>query len=115
VREGGLAGLAIIWYGDHMTTGELSVAVAGACREYGVHRLLAFGSVARGESRPDSDVDLVVEFDQPNRAPAQRFFGLLHCLEDALDCPVDLLTRDGLKNPYVMQRVASEGVVVYEG
>ncbi|MFC1640360.1 nucleotidyltransferase family protein, partial [Gemmatimonadota bacterium] len=43
---------------DHDALGEL-------CRDNGVRRLRIFGSSTRGEERPDSDVDLIVEFERP--------------------------------------------------
>jgi hypothetical protein len=98
-----------------MTLDELRKAVLPACQEFGVHRLDAFGSVARGSAGSGSDVDLIVEFSDPDRKPAKRFFGLLHRLEDTLGCGVDLLTLRGLRNPYFKERVLRERVVVYEG
>ena len=73
-----------------------------------------FGSVARGEFTDSSDVDLLVEFDEPDRLPAKRFFGFLHHLEDNLNCTVDLLTATGLRNPYFRKRVEQEKVTIYE-
>ena len=90
-------------------------AVLPACREFGVRRLDAFGSVARAEGTPSSDIDLLVEFDDPDRNPAKRFFGFLHFLEDTLGCDVDLLTIEGLRNPYFRKRVLRERVLIYEG
>jgi predicted nucleotidyltransferase len=61
----------------------------------GVKSLTLFGSVARDEARPDSDVDLLVEFNQQG-----VFFQLLqvqYYLEDILGCSVDLGTQDALK------------------
>lgn len=86
-----------------------------ACREFGVRRLYAFGSAARGTTTPASDVDLLVEFNDPDRSPARRFFGLLHYLEDALGCEVDLLTPGSLRNPHFKARVLRERTPVYEG
>jgi len=94
---------------------DIKLAALPACREFGVLRLDAFGSVARGESAPSSDVDLLVEFANPDRAPAKRFFGLLHQLESTLGCEVDLLTINSLRNPYFKSRVLREKVAVYEG
>ncbi len=88
---------------------------ATACPEFGVRRLDAFGSLARNTAGPSSDVDLLVEFEEPERNPAKRFFGLLHHLEDTLGCEVDLLTPGGLRNPYFRERVLREKVTVYEG
>jgi len=82
-----------------MTLDELKKASLQACREYDVRRLDVFGSTARGSADDASDVDLLVEFKDPDRSPAKRFFGLLHYLEDALGCKVDLLTVNSLRNP----------------
>jgi predicted nucleotidyltransferase len=54
-----------------------------------------FGSVARGDDRDDSDVDLLVEFE-----PGSSLFDLLHLqeeLQELLGCPVDVVSRGGLK------------------
>ncbi|MBT3374109.1 MAG: nucleotidyltransferase [Lentisphaerae bacterium] len=93
----------------------IRTAVMPACCEFEVLRLDAFGSVARGTSAADSDIDLLVEFRAPDHNPAKRFFGLLHRLEDTLGCDIDLLTCDSLKNPYFKRRVLRERVLVYEG
>jgi predicted nucleotidyltransferase len=85
-----------------------------ACREFDVKRLDAFGSVARGTASASSDVDLLVEFRNPEDRPAKRFFGLLHSLEDSLGCNVDLLTLDSLRNPYFRKRVLEERMPLYE-
>ncbi len=62
---------------------------------FGVKRLALFGSVARDQARPESDVDLLVEFDgEPTLA---RYMGLKFHLEDALGARVDLITTSGLK------------------
>ena len=98
-----------------MEIDDLKAAVQPACREFGVRRLDAFGSLARGTAAPSSDVDLLVEFHAPGHHPAKRFFGLLHRLEDTLGCGVDLLTGGSLKNPYFRRRVLQERVVLYEG
>jgi predicted nucleotidyltransferase len=100
---------------DSMTLKEIREAALPACREFGVRRLDAFGSIARGTATASSDVDLLVEFKDPGRTPARRFFGLLHSLEDVLACDVDLLTVNGLRNPYFRRRVLEERVPVYEG
>jgi predicted nucleotidyltransferase len=91
---------------------EVSDAV---CREFDVKRLDIFGSIARGMDSASSDVDLIVEFRNPEDRPAKRFFGLLHRFEDALGCHVDLLTLDSLRNPYFRKRVLSERIPLYEG
>ena len=98
-----------------MTIDEIRKAALPVCRELKVRRLDAFGSTARGASTRSSDVDLLVEFRDPAVAPAKRFFGLLHRLEDSLGCEVDLLTLGSLRNPHFRNRVLKERVLVYEG
>lgn len=63
---------------------------------YGVARIGVFGSVARGEAGPDSDVDVLVEF-KPGGAPGWEFFGLADDLAEVLRCPVDVVTAKSLK------------------
>ncbi len=98
-----------------MNVEDIKKGVGPACREFGVHRLDAFGSIARGTATATSDVDLLVEFSSPERAPAKRFFGLLHKLEAAFGCEVDLLTINSLRNPYFKARVLRERIPVYVG
>jgi predicted nucleotidyltransferase len=71
-------------------------AEAPALREkYGVKSLAVFGSMARGDDREGSDVDLLVTFDGP--ATFDNFMGLKLYLEDTLGRPVDLGTPDTLR------------------
>ncbi len=61
----------------------------------GVESLMVFGSVARHEERPDSDIDMLVEFSRPT-----GLFGLIRLrlfLEELLGRPVDLGTPDSLR------------------
>lgn len=69
----------------------------------------------RGEVTSGSDVDLLVEFENPTSNPAKRYFGLLHRLEDTLNCEVDLLTISGRRNPYFRRHVLKEKITIYEG
>ena len=71
-------------------------------KRFGVASLLLFGSVARGEATPQSDVDLLVEFNRP--VGYFGLFALQDYLEHLLGCPVDVGTLDSLK-PYIRERV----------
>mgnify|MGYP003577832539 FL=1 len=64
-------------------------------RRFGVVRLALFGSMARDQSRADSDADVLVAFEGP--ADSRRYFGLQFYLEDLLGCPVDLVTEQALR------------------
>lgn len=98
-----------------MTLEEIKKVAEPACREFKVKRLDLFGSLARGEGTAQSDVDLLVEFEEPDVNPSKRFFGLLHHLEDILGCEVDLLTVSSLRNPFFCRRVLKERQNIYGG
>jgi len=65
----------------------------------GVQRLALFGSVVRGQARPDSDVDLLVQFD-PERKTLYNFMALCFLLEELLQHRVELVTTESL-SPYI--------------
>jgi uncharacterized protein len=75
------------------------LAILAAHREQlqalGVKSLNLFGSVARDEARPDSDVDFLVEFSID--ASLFDLFRVQHYLEDLLGCSIDLGTKDSLR------------------
>ena len=71
----------------------------------GAYNVRVFGSVARGEAGPDSDVDFLVELE-PSRSLLD-LGGLLMDLQDLLECEVDVLTEAGLRDR-IRQRVLSE-------
>ena len=62
---------------------------------FGARHLGLFGSAARDELRPESDVDVLVEFDGPTTYDG--YFLLKDYLEQLFDRPVDLVTNKGLK------------------
>ena len=72
---------------------------------YGAHNIRIFGSVARGEARPDSDVDFLVDME-PGRSLLDMG-GLLMDLRDALGCKVDVVTERGLKRR-IRERIIKE-------
>ena len=94
-----------------MTLDEIRQVAAPILERYGVEYAGVFGSVARGENTPDSDVDVLVVLKQP--LSLLKFFTLNDELETALGCNVDLVTRDSL-NPHVRPFVLQELQTVYE-
>ena len=66
-------------------------------REHGVHHISLFGSTSRDQATPQSDVDLLVEFDPDARVGLFDFVGLLHHLSDVMDTRIDLATPDALR------------------
>ncbi|MBR1368491.1 nucleotidyltransferase [Methanocalculus chunghsingensis] len=87
---------------------QLEAVVPHLRKRYGVARIGFFGSVVRGEDRPDSDVDLLVEF-APGEATFRNFMELVYYLEDLFGRNVDLVTDQGLSN-YIRHTVEKEVV-----
>ena len=86
--------------------------LAELCRRYGVKELSLFGSAARGEMRPASDVDIMVEFEPGVRIGLIRFESLVEELETLAERRVDLVTKRGLK-PWVRSEVLKDARVIY--
>jgi len=77
--------------------------------EQGIVNVRLFGSYARDEAGPDSDVDLLVDLSKPL---GLRFYSLAEDIQDSLGLSVDLLTSDGLRNPILREMVMRDAVVV---
>jgi uncharacterized protein len=75
-------------------------------RGFGVRRLALFGSVVRSEARPDSDVDLLVEFN-PGEKTFENFMGLALFLEELLERRVEIVTPEFL-SPYIGPHILRE-------
>ena len=73
--------------------------------KYGVAEIGVFGSVVRGETRDDSDVDVLVEFNRPTGFIG--FMDLSFYLEELFGSKVDLVTKNALK-PFIGQRILRE-------
>lgn len=81
-------------------------------RQEGVSSIWVFGSVARGEARPDSDIDLALEF-APDRTPTLFTLGRLQDLIEALlGTKVDVGLRRDLR-PHVAQAFERDAVLVF--
>jgi uncharacterized protein len=83
--------------------------VQRVCGENGASNVAVFGSVARGESGPASDLDLLIDLD-PSRSLLDHIH-LQHELEDLLGVKVDVLTRRGL-HPLIRDAILREAVPV---
>ena len=75
---------------------------------HGVSGLSLFGSYARDEAGPESDVDLLVHFE---RMPGLAFFGLERELSERLGLPVELCTAEAM-HPLARARAEAEAIVV---
>ena len=75
-------------------------------RALGVRRIGLFGSFLRGEQRPDSDIDLLVEFD-PGQKTFDIFMELSFFLEEVLQHRIELVTVESL-SPYIGPHILKE-------
>jgi uncharacterized protein len=86
--------------------------IAAICRRYQVAELSVFGSSARGDAGPDSDIDLLVAF-QPHAGIGLVLFNRFRReLEAGLGRRVDLVPKDGLK-PMIRAEVLAEAQILY--
>lgn len=86
--------------------------LAKVCERYGVARLEVFGSISRGEERPDSDVDVLYEL-VPGARLGWDIENLTDELSDELGRPVDLVSRKAL-HERLREAVLAEASVLYE-
>ena len=85
--------------------------IAEVCRRYRVHRLALFGSVIRDDFTPESDVDVLVQFE-PGYAAGFEFFRMRRELIALLGREVDMHTAASL-SPYFRQEVLDEAEEIY--
>ena len=79
-------------------------------RSRGVAHAALFGSVARGEAKPDSDIDILVELVPDNTLSLWDYIGIKHVIEDMFPIRVDVANREQLK-PHV--RPGAERDAIY--
>jgi len=84
--------------------------LAPVCRKYGVSSLALFGSFARGEAGPDSDMDILVSF--AGRIGLLRMVALERELSELIGRKVDLQTEAAL-SPYIKSQILKERQVIY--
>jgi predicted nucleotidyltransferase len=78
-------------------------------RKFGVKELGVFGSYARGEATPESDLDLLVEFTEP--PGLFRFLELERYLSELLGARVELVSRQALK-PHIGRQILQEAIAI---
>ena len=91
-------------------------AVLQLLRQHKVKRAYAFGSAIKGNFKSDSDIDLLIAFED-NLDPVeygQHYFELADQLESLLKRPVDLITESSLKNPYFIKSINESKISLYE-
>ena len=95
---------------------DIRAVVRAACENSSVARVDLFGSVARGECRPGSDVDLLVEFLPGSNTGLFEMGALKEDLEEKLGCRVDLVSRRAVersRNPIRRAAILAHPISVY--
>lgn len=82
-------------------------------RARGVTRLRMFGSMARGEAGPESDVDLIADIDRSARLSLLDLVGLQHFLQDLLGRKVDVGTTVDKMRPRMRRRFDADAIAVF--
>jgi len=78
----------------------------------GVLHAALFGSIARGDDRIDSDIDVLVDLDIALVRTVYDYVGVRHALEDLLGRPVDVVNRATL-NPRMKDRVEHDAIPAF--
>ena len=86
--------------------------LAPGLKAAGVARLYLFGSRVRGDARPDSDLDVLVETTSRGASPHFDYFKVLHEIEDNTGLQVQISIRDLLK-PRMAERIADDLLEVF--
>jgi uncharacterized protein len=92
-------------------TSKTEFCVDDICKKYGISYLGLFGSVARGEAREDSDIDLLVKFDNPTNIGLFELDQLQRELEMRFGRKVDLVTK---LNKYIQPEAMKDIKAIYE-
>ncbi len=90
---------------------EIKKKIISILIKHGIKKILVFGSYARNEATPKSDLDLIVEF--PEGTSLLDHVGIEIELSEALNMKIDLLSRNGI-SPYIKNQVLKEAIVIYE-
>jgi uncharacterized protein len=96
------------------SAGEIGERLAPYCRQHGIVQLEIFGSVARNEAGPRSDVDLMATF---RSNPGLAFFGMEEEMRELLGVPVHLLSRasvETMSNPHRRDSILADARPIFD-
>ena len=90
------------------------VDIEQLCKSHKVKNLYAFGSVCTNKFNDESDIDLLISFDNlPVEEYTDNYFALHYLFENLFKHPVDLLTDNSLSNPYFIEALEKTKMLIY--
>ena len=95
---------------------ELRTLLRSFCEKHGIRRLDIFGSAARGLATPDSDVDMLVSFDESKTVSTADLLEMAGEAEELVGVPVDFVLRQSLErspNRFAREHILASAVCVY--
>ena len=87
--------------------------IAAFCKRWSIIEFSLFGSVLREDFRPDSDIDVLVSIDPEAHISLFEIARMQIELENMFKRPVDLVEKEGLRNPYRRREILSTAEVIY--
>jgi hypothetical protein len=83
------------------------------CRKWRIREFSLFGSVLRDDFRPDSDVDVLIDFEPDVPWSLYEWIDMIDELKILFGREVDLICREGLRNPFRRKRILETRKIVY--
>ena len=87
--------------------------IAEFCKRWSITEFSVFGSVLRDDFRPDSDIDVLVSIDPKAHVGLFEIAQMKIELEDMFKRPVDLVEKEGLRNPYRRNEILQTAQLIY--
>src|SRR5688500_10827443 len=87
--------------------------IAEFCKRWSIIEFSVFGSVLRDDFRPDSDIDVLISIDSKAHIGLFEIAQMQLELEKMFKRPVDLVEKEGLRNPYRRSEILSTAQVIY--
>jgi hypothetical protein len=87
--------------------------IADFCKRWSINEFSVFGSVLRDDFRPDSDIDVLVSIDPKAHIGLFEIIDMKLELEKMFKRPVDLVEKEGLRNPYRRREILRTAQVIY--
>jgi predicted nucleotidyltransferase len=100
----------------HPAVQKLKPIITAFLRQHKVKRAYLFGSATTSKFRADSDIDLLVSFEEglSNSDYAHHFWSIYLELPKLIGHPIDLITEDELKNPFFIEEINETKIPIYD-